>query len=131
MRVLIILYLLLGQTYLYGQKVRIEGQWRRIDLAEKSLDSHVQHGDLLLNSDSTFIMVGDDNMPKIKKPGWHGGGTIKGFWTFSHNILSFKMNQVKVLSNYQVLSLTKSELIFVHPLQKSVQLKFKRIKESG
>ena len=127
MKPLIILTLLLNLTLSYGQTSNIGGHWRRADLAKKSKDTSVQFGDLLLNPDSTFTFVGYDGEPKSKIRGWHSGGTIKGTWTYTGNILSFKIENVRVPINYQILRLTKSELIYVSPMKKSIKLRFKRI----
>jgi hypothetical protein len=131
MKPLIILIILLIQTIAYEQTFNIEGHWRRADLAQKSKDSSVQFGDLLLNPNKTFTSVGYDRKSKGEILGWHSGGTIKGTWTFSHKILSLKIENVGLPINYQVESLNSSELIFVDPLNKTVKLKFKRIKDIG
>jgi hypothetical protein len=130
MRLTIILSILLNQFISYGQKARVEGHWRRIDVAMESKDTRVQNGDFLLNLDSSFTMVGNDSI-KISESGFYFGGTIRGRYIFSESILSLIIEDIEVPLRYKVLRLTTDELIFIHPAIKKTKAKFRRIKGSG
>lgn len=131
MRLIAIIYFLFSQILSYSQRTNIEGHWRRIDLAQTFKDSSLHPGDFLLRSDSTFTMVGQDNISEMEIEGWHTGETIKGTWELSKSTLSLKIEDLRIPVGFKILRVTHKKMVFVFPSLRSTKMKFVRIKDFG
>ena len=70
------------------------GHWKRVDNPSPSGYSlpASDAGDLIIFSDSTFVIGGGAPADSSKIPGWNAGGTLTGLWSLHHNKLVFKFD---------------------------------------
>jgi hypothetical protein len=96
MRILISITILLICMASCNQEKEIAGHWRPADAFESGHETSAappRFRDLMLNSDSTFVIAGLDQQLK-QTEGWHNGDTQKGKWNFSNGILSLLIEDV-------------------------------------
>jgi hypothetical protein len=126
-----LIVLVMVASALYGQTPNFIGQWRRLDLySEKdSLNKQVQRsGDLMISSDSTFTIIGDDSQPASQGSGWHTGGTMKGKWRIrGKNQLDFFIDDVPIPVVYKIRRLNKTELHLRSNFKNSPVLRLRRL----
>ncbi len=98
-------------------------------MAEKALSTSAdkQYGDLILEDDSTFTMVGNDSPPPLNIPGWHAEGTIKGNWKIEGKSLYLYISDVRVPLIFSVRRLTESDLQFQSHFANSPLIEYKRV----
>jgi hypothetical protein len=133
MKVLIaIVILFIGMTSC-NQEVGVMGHWRpayAVKSGQEINGDSARFGDLLLNSDSTFVSVGLGQQSK-QTEGWHNGATQKGKWNFFNDTLSLWIEGVRRPVKFKVLKLTKREMIMESEYLKSVEAKLIRLKSLG
>ena len=93
--------------------ITIIGHWRRADLAKvNGNDRSIKFGDMLLNSDSTFIFAGSDNSGIVEKKGFSDERSIKGKWKFSNNRIYFYIKNDSIpIIDYKVLEIMKQKMV--------------------
>lgn len=113
-----------------NQEKEIIGHWRPTDAFESGQEANgalPRFRDLILNSDSTFLIVGLDRQLK-QTEGWHNGDTQNGTWDFSDGILSLMIEDVSRSVKFKVRKLTNQEMIMENEFMKSIELRLIRLK---
>ena len=112
-----------------GKPPKINGHWRRLDIAEKRLSPGAdnQYGDFILEEDSTFTMVGNDSLSSSNITGWHAGGTMKGNWKLEGKSLYLYVSGVRMPLTYSIKRLTRSDLQFQSNFANSPVFNYKRV----
>ena len=113
------------------KNTEITGKWKpEIHPSYKqSLESgQSSWGDLILNSDSTFVIEGDTSEPRLNNtvPGWHVGGRIKGNWRLDGNSLTFHMDDIErpYYLSYEIIHLTSTRLVLLSSFEKGDTTKY-------
>jgi len=130
MRVRISIIILLICMTSCNQEKEIVGHWRPTDAFESGREANVsppRFRDLMLNSDSTFVIIGLDQQLK-QTEGWHNGDTQKRTWNFSNGILSLLIEDVSRPVKFKVRKLTNQEMIMENEFMKSIELRLIRLK---
>ncbi|RXK62186.1 hypothetical protein ESA94_04010 [Lacibacter luteus] len=131
MRVFISIIVSFVCTTSCNQEISIVGHWRPVDafVQEQNGNSNVaRFRDLILNNDSTFILVGLDQQPK-QSEGWNNTGTLKGKWSLTNGILSLLIDEVPLPVKFKVIKLTNREMVIENEHMKSVESKLMRVKK--
>ena len=106
----------------------LDGTWRRDDPSFETgiKEKGERSGDMILNKDSTFTIVGDEEASKSQISGWSTGEEFKGTWEASGKLLCLYIEGVRVPICYQIKGLSSSQLVLTF-LQDSMEMVFKRL----
>ena len=117
MKLLIIILLISISVNTYSQQTLI-GNWRRINPIEKQKrieDIQPQTGDIAINKDSTFYILGDSaNLKSKKVSGWVSSDEYKGTWKQpdnKHLTLFIDPKGSEMFLPFSIVELTKEKLM--------------------
>jgi hypothetical protein len=129
MRQTLLILLLFVSGSSYGQKISLEGHWRRIHPSLKNVTKAraPKYGDFIFKRDSTFIIVGDSTAASSEISGWHVGEEMTGKWSHAKSSLCLQMEDYPIPLCYKVLVLTAKELVLVSAASGSGKMKFIRL----
>ena len=115
----------------FGQKACIQGHWRRIASGIKNISQikeGYREGDLIIASDTSFILVGNETKTGSDIPGWHAGETKKGRWSMQEGKkIEFVLDNGSLLQVYKIKRLTNKELYLISYFKGARVLKYKRM----